>query len=121
MLKAYIYTKPLTTQQMYYKYMIYSKHLSNTLSFFVDKLHPKIVILGKFWSHKSYKQNNSFIYIDESIEFLIKKVITSILIKDVPELGSINPACGLSKIEKLIGKHYHIDSKGDYNTHILTC
>lgn len=102
--KGYIYTKSLTGNSKYYKYIMYNKDFIDTLAFFIKKLHPKSVVLAGIWDSQTYKNTDSFITIDKAISFLIDKNITPIIIKDVPELGVLKPTCGLSTIEKLMGK-----------------
>ncbi|MGQ4005358.1 acyltransferase family protein [Francisellaceae bacterium CB300] len=107
--KGYIYTKSLTGNPIYYKYIMYNKDFIDTLDFFIKKLHPKSVVLAGIWDNQTYEKNNSYKIIDNSINFLIKQGITPIIMKDVPELGDLKPACGLSNIEKLIGKKCYIN------------
>ncbi|KEI35417.1 hypothetical protein FRA_34c06320 [Francisella sp. W12-1067] len=101
-MKGYIYTKSLTDDPKYYGYIIYNKDFIKTISFFINKLHPKAVILAGMWDRETYKVNNSLQTIESAVKFLIKRKITPILIEDVPSLGSIKPTCGLSRVEKLL-------------------
>ena len=101
--KGYIYTKSLTEQPKYYKYIMYNHHFINTLQYYINKFHPKTVIFGGDWDCNTYKKNNSYNTIDKSVRYLIKNGITPIIMQDVPKLGYLKPTCGLSKFEQLIG------------------
>ena len=112
-LKGYIYTKSLTGSQKYYKFIMYNKDFSDNMSFFITKLHPKIIILAGDWSSQTYVKDKAYLNIKKAIKVMINSNITPVIIRDMPSMENIKPNCGLTTIDRLLGRTCYVTSQNN--------
>ena len=94
-IKGYIFTKSLTANPRYFRYIMYNSHFSQNIVYYLKAFHPKVVILAGNWDYYAANIPNAINNVEKSISAIVKNNSIPMVFLDMPSLNGMKPYCGV--------------------------